>query len=285
MKTKTEIKNKSTAIKHRHNYRQKEQFKINLSKDLLVEQEQQLSACAWCKQLVSQFFTIQNDEADSKILCSEVCFNQYRRAAFKKNKIIKQLKIKEVIPLIPKNTTVSKSITYEIKRDNQRKVLSPQRQSKSSIKKNEVIRRSSPLSWLPRMSKYHRPSFRPNDAITNFSTDFTVSPFAYISPAPINLSYHPNLSAPVQQDPSTLPMRTMHINPFPIATKEYPPNYTWILSSYIQLPISIPLCFPVQSPHAKCSMDLMNVRTCQAGIQNTIDSFLNSQQQGRRLSI
>ncbi|CAF3385733.1 unnamed protein product [Rotaria socialis] len=270
MKTKTEIKNKSTAIKHRHNNRQKEKLKINLSKDSFVNQEQQLSTCVWCRQLVGQFFTIQNDEAASKILCSEVCFNQYRRAAFKNNKIKKQLKIEEVTSLIPKNTTVSKSTTNEVKRGNQRKVLSLQCQSKSSIKKNEATRRSSTLTWLPRMPKYHRSSFRPNEAITNLSTDFTLSPFAYIPTAPINLNYHPNLSAPFRQYPSALPMRTMPINPFPIVTKQFPPNYTCILPSFIQLPISIPLCFPVQSPYTKCSMDVMNVRACQADIQNAI---------------
>jgi hypothetical protein len=45
------------------------------------------STCAWCQKLGHQSFTLQTDNGDSKILCSEVCFNQYRRASFKQNQV------------------------------------------------------------------------------------------------------------------------------------------------------------------------------------------------------
>ncbi len=50
------------------------------------------STCAWCQKLGIRSFTLRTDNGDSKTLCSEVCFNQYRRASFKKNKVrIKKL--------------------------------------------------------------------------------------------------------------------------------------------------------------------------------------------------
>jgi hypothetical protein len=45
------------------------------------------STCAWCQKLGVRSFTLRTDNGDSKTLCSEVCFNQYRRASFKKNKV------------------------------------------------------------------------------------------------------------------------------------------------------------------------------------------------------
>ncbi len=45
------------------------------------------STCAWCQKLGIRSFTLHTDNGDSKTLCSEVCFNQYRRASFKKNKV------------------------------------------------------------------------------------------------------------------------------------------------------------------------------------------------------
>jgi hypothetical protein len=45
------------------------------------------STCAWCQKLGIRSFTLRTDNGDSKTLCSEVCFNQYRRASFKKNKV------------------------------------------------------------------------------------------------------------------------------------------------------------------------------------------------------
>lgn len=45
------------------------------------------STCAWCQKLGGRSFTLHTENGDSKTLCSEVCFNQYRRASFKKNKV------------------------------------------------------------------------------------------------------------------------------------------------------------------------------------------------------
>lgn len=45
------------------------------------------STCAWCQKLGVRSFTLRTDNDDAKTLCSEVCFNQYRRASFKKNKV------------------------------------------------------------------------------------------------------------------------------------------------------------------------------------------------------
>ena len=46
-----------------------------------------VSICAWCQKLDVRSFTFGTATGDSKSLCSEICFNQYRRASFKKNKI------------------------------------------------------------------------------------------------------------------------------------------------------------------------------------------------------
>jgi hypothetical protein len=52
------------------------------------------STCAWCQKLGIRSFTLRTDNGDSKTLCSEVCFNQYRRASFKKNKVRIKMKLK-----------------------------------------------------------------------------------------------------------------------------------------------------------------------------------------------
>lgn len=46
-----------------------------------------VSICAWCEKFGNKSFTIQDHDGDLKVLCSEVCFNQYRRDSFKKNKV------------------------------------------------------------------------------------------------------------------------------------------------------------------------------------------------------
>lgn len=45
------------------------------------------STCAWCQKLGVRLFTLQTDNGETKTLCSEVCFNQYRRASFKRNRV------------------------------------------------------------------------------------------------------------------------------------------------------------------------------------------------------
>ncbi len=84
-----------------YDYDQTKKFKTNSSKDstknLLESKNIQnyylkiyyylASICAWCQKLGSKSFTLHTDNGDLKILCSEVCFNQYRRASFKNNKV------------------------------------------------------------------------------------------------------------------------------------------------------------------------------------------------------
>ena len=46
------------------------------------------SICAWCQKFDVRSFTFQTISGESKSLCSEICFDQYRRASFKKKKMV-----------------------------------------------------------------------------------------------------------------------------------------------------------------------------------------------------
>ena len=51
------------------------------------------TTCAWCQKLGVRSFSLRTDNGDSKTLCSEVCFNHYRRASFKKNKVCRTTRL------------------------------------------------------------------------------------------------------------------------------------------------------------------------------------------------
>ncbi|CAF1379921.1 unnamed protein product [Rotaria sordida] len=272
MKTNIEIKNEPNEIQVKdffYDYNQIKKFKINSTNNSItnkfVNQEQELSICIWCQKLGSKSFTLYNDNDGSKRLCSEICFNQYRRASFKKNKDKKLLKTYQTIKIRSTNCSISdkisKSIISENEHNHQRKILSSYPHSSSKITKintNEISRRLSPLSS---------------------------SSSRFLPPTSTNLNHfqYPFVTIPsVQQLPSSLPLRTTSSTLFPIST-----NYTCILPSFIPLPIPIPFYFPIHLSNAQFSTNIIN-QECQTEIRNNINSCpINQEQQQkiRRISI
>jgi hypothetical protein len=43
--------------------------------------------CSWCQNTGEKKFTLQTANQGERSFCSELCFNQYRRASFKKSKL------------------------------------------------------------------------------------------------------------------------------------------------------------------------------------------------------
>ncbi|CAF3932519.1 unnamed protein product [Rotaria sp. Silwood2] len=300
MKTNTEIKSEPNEIQNYstkkinklldlHDHNQIKKLKTNSTNDsmtnLLVNQEQESSMCIWCHKFGSISFTLQNDDGDSKKLCSEVCFNQYRRASFKKNKDKKLLKIRSTFKIKSTNHAISQKISKptisENKRNHQQKIFS------SKIKKintNEVSRKLSPL---PSLKRHQSSSSSHEKTSINIPINFTCSSSHFPLSALIDrnhFQYSLGTVPSIQQLSSSLPFRTSSSTLFSMLTKELLPNYTCILPSFIPLPIPIPLCFPVHLPCGRYSTDVIN-QECQTKIRNNIDSFPIHQQETRRISI
>jgi hypothetical protein len=70
---------------------QDQERKVKIDKDFPTVSFFSASTCAWCQKLGVRSFSLRTDNGDSKTLCSEVCFNQYRRASFKKNKVCRKI--------------------------------------------------------------------------------------------------------------------------------------------------------------------------------------------------
>ncbi|CAF0813612.1 unnamed protein product [Rotaria sp. Silwood1] len=300
MKTNIKIKDEpneiqtysSTKVKeslHLYDCNQIKNLKTTSTNDsmtnLLVNQEQESSICTWCQKLGRKSFMFNNDNDDTKILCSEVCFNQYRRASFKKNKDKKSLKTHQTIKIKSTNFAISEKISKpkisDNKHNHQQKRLSSR---KSKIHKNEISRK---FSRLPSLKRYRSSSSSNETMPTNRLRNFTCSSSRFSPPVPIGFNHfqYPFATIPsLQQLSPPLLFRPTSSTLFPMLTKDLLSNHTCILPSFIPLAIPIPLCFPVPSPCIKPLTDCAD-QGCIIEIRNNINSFSINQQHTRRISI
>ncbi|XP_015908794.1 sine oculis-binding protein homolog [Parasteatoda tepidariorum] len=57
------------------------------SESLISNPSNEAIICAWCQKTGLKLFTLKTSSGKTKVFCSEPCFNQCRRAAFKKNRV------------------------------------------------------------------------------------------------------------------------------------------------------------------------------------------------------
>ncbi|CAF2679185.1 unnamed protein product [Rotaria sp. Silwood2] len=179
-----------------------------------VNQEQEPSTCAWCQKLGIRSFTLRTDNDDSKTLCSEVCFNQYRRASFKKNKGSETDVDHNTLPIIstiknkvefnnnkvtsPEKKNGTNKYEHQINETNRRKLILPLRRPTPTITKtkpNGITRKfsSSPSSKRLRSSSSSSSSTPPSNGIVH-SIDQTTSLVS--SNLPVSLTWQPSLVLP-----------------------------------------------------------------------------------------
>ncbi|CAF1075508.1 unnamed protein product [Rotaria sp. Silwood1] len=178
----------------------------------IVNQEQEPSTCAWCQKLGVRSFTLRTDNDDSKTLCSEVCFNQYRRASFKKNKGSESDIDHNTLPII--STTKNKSefnnnksfdkkngtnkYEHQLNDTNRRKLILPVRRPTPTISKTKINSITRKLSSSP-LSKRHRSSSS-SSSITPPSNSkiHRIDPTTSLvsSNLPVSLTWQPSLVLP-----------------------------------------------------------------------------------------
>ncbi|UJR09725.1 hypothetical protein I4U23_013954 [Adineta vaga] len=288
-------------------------IKSSRTKSTVIQEQQEPSTCAWCQKLGGRSFTLQTDNGDSKTLCSEVCFNQYRRASFKKNRgsetdndyntssIISTIKTKSPDKKNELNKSDHQSIDL-----NRRKLVIPLRRLtpiSSKTKSNRIVRKSTPSP----LSKRHRSSSSPH---SNGKILHTEQPSSTSSNLPVSLTWQPSLIlpsnvswptpidlnrfqypifAPPPPPPPSLPPPPLPVASHPVTsstlfstlTKGTLSNFTCILPTFIPLPIPIPipLCLPIPVPCTKCSVEVNHQET------QTITENHTEQKRLRRTSI
>ncbi|CAF0981329.1 unnamed protein product [Adineta ricciae] len=245
MKTSVHIKDEPVELQvnellrlYGYNLTDAPKIKPSRTKSTVTQDQQEASTCAWCQKLGGQSFTLRTDNGDSKTLCSEVCFNQYRRASFKKNRVAENET--DHIPSSIISTNKSKSpekknglskSDQQLLDANRRKLLLPLRHLTpimSKTKSNRFTRKSTPSPF----SKRHRSSSSPH---SNEKILRTEQPSTTPSNLPVNLAWQPSLFLP-----STMPWSSpIDINRFQYHSLFAPPPLP---------PISAPLPPPPPPP-------------------------------------
>ncbi|CAF1017765.1 unnamed protein product [Rotaria sordida] len=228
MKTNVQVKDEPVELQvnellrlYGYNLTNQSSIKTSRTKSI-VNQEQEPSTCAWCQKLGIRSFTLRTDNDDSKTLCSEVCFNQYRRASFKKNKGSESDIDHNTLPIIStiknkiefnnnnnnnksfdkKNGTNNK-YEHQLNDTNRRKLLLPLRRPTPTISKtktNSITRKlsSSPLSKRHRSSSSSSSSISPSNGKVHRidQTTTTTSTSLVPSKLPVSLTWQPSLVLP-----------------------------------------------------------------------------------------
>ncbi|CAF1928675.1 unnamed protein product [Rotaria magnacalcarata] len=223
MKTNVQVKDEPVEIQvnellrlYGYNLTNQSSIKTPRTKSI-VNQEQEPSTCAWCQKLGVRSFTLRTDNDDSKTLCSEVCFNQYRRASFKKNKGPESDIDHNTLPVVStiKNRLSCNSIKSPEKKNgtskcehplndaNRRKIVPPLRRPMPTIPKTKTNSITRKLSSSPPPTKRVRSS----SPSSSSSSSSTTPPFNGKAPRieqapsissnlPASLTWQPSLVLP-----------------------------------------------------------------------------------------
>ncbi|CAF1292591.1 unnamed protein product [Adineta steineri] len=258
MKTNVQVKDEPVELQvnellrlYGYNLTDSSTIKPSRTKSIVNNQEQESSTCAWCQKLGVRSFTLRTDNGDSKTLCSEVCFNQYRRASFKKNKGSETDTDHNTLPVISSIKTKSpekKNGTSKYEQQsidsNRRKLLFPHRRPTPIIaktKSNGIVRKSilSPLPPPPPPppSKRHRSSSSSTTTSSSSQSNGKIlrvdQTLATPSNLPVSFTWQPSLLLP-----STIPWSSsIDINRFQYPIFAPPPP-----------PLSLPLAAPAPHP-------------------------------------